>query len=299
MPFARLKQGWPCERGNAIMIVSIITPCLNGRDDLPLAVASLVDQAGVMVEHIVSDGGSLDGTREWLDTQPQIRWFSAPDRGLYDALNKGLARAVGDIFGYLNCDEQYLPGALFDVVSFFDEHPDVDLVYGDMLVVGRNGQLLAFRKSYPLRLPYVLASHLYVPSCAMFWRRRIADSGIQFDARWRAQGDTDFILRVMQSGFKTMHLPRYLAAFTLGKNNLGNRPLAQDEMLQARRQAPWWIRCIRWGWNGARLIEKALAGAYRQKFPMDYAIFIHERTGIRTSFSVHKGSFRWPKSGKD
>ncbi len=281
------------------MRVSIITPCLNARGDLPLAAASLTDQKGVVVEHIVADGGSSDGTLAWLESYPGIRWFSGSDRGMYDALNKGLAMAGGDILGYLNCDEQYLPGALSTVVSFFDEHPDVDLVYGNMLVVGRDGRLLAFRKSYPLRLPYVLASHLYVPSCALFWRRRIVDSGLQFDPSWRAQGDADFIVRVMQSGFRTMHLPRYLAAFTMGHDNLGNRPVARSEMVRARRAASRWIRWFRWGWNGARLVEKAVAGAYRERFPLDYAIFTHERAGARTSFSARAGTSRWPMPGTE
>jgi glycosyltransferase involved in cell wall biosynthesis len=276
------------------MRVSIITPCLNARGDLPLAAASLTDQKGVVVEHIVADGGSSDGTLEWLESYPGIRWFSGSDRGMYDALNKGLAMAGGDILGCLNCDEQYLPGALSKVISFFDDHPDVDIVYGNMLVIGRDGRLLAFRKSYPLRLPYVLASHLYVPSCAIFWRRKIWDAGFRFDPKWQAQGDADFVLNVLQAGFRAARIPAYLATFTLGDANLGGTMAAYREMLVSRNAAPWWVKRFRGIWTLARLGEKLLSGAYFQKFPLEYELFVGEGGGARARFVALSGTSRWP-----
>lgn len=276
------------------MMISIVTPCLNPGASLPLAVASVADQDGVVVEHIVADGGSADGTPEWLATRPGLRWFSRPDRGMYDALNKGLALARGDVLGYLNCDEQYLHGALAAVARMFESNPSLDLVYGDMLVVGVDGSLLAYRKSYSLRWPYVAASHLYVPTCALFWRRRVMDAGLSFDPRWRIQGDADFVLRALRAGFRAAHLPRYLAAFTLAGSNLGNTPAARSEMLAARREAPWWIRYGRLGWEAARWIEKLLRGAYVQRFPLIYEIFTADSLPKRACFSAQSGSFRWP-----
>jgi glycosyltransferase involved in cell wall biosynthesis len=273
---------------------SIVTPSFNSGNCLRLACASVADQAGVTFEHVVADGGSADGTRDWLESQSGLRWFSGPDLGMYDAINKGLALAQGDLFGYLNCDEQYLPSTLSMAAAMFDAHPEVDLLYGDMLVVRGDGALLAFRKSYPLRWPYIAASHLYVPSCALFWRRRVLDAGLAFDTRWRIQGDADFVLRTLRAGFHAVHLPHYLAAFTWADANLGNTSAARPEMLAARREAPWWIRSFRIWWDGARRVEKMLSGAHRQRFPMDYEIFTPESLPKRARFTAAQGTFRWP-----
>ena len=87
-------------------------------------VASVADQ-GVEAEHIVQDACSNDGTLEWLLTDPRVKAFSEKDAGMYDAVNRGLRRASGEILSYLNCDEQYLPGALpHAVAAYFERHPE-------------------------------------------------------------------------------------------------------------------------------------------------------------------------------
>src|SRR5947207_3288616 len=101
---------------------SIITPSFNPAPWLPLCIASVADQA-VDVEHIVQDAGSTDGTLEWLRNDGRVKAFVERDGGMYDALNRGLRRAQGDILAYLNCDEQYLPGCLQRVDAFFRDHP--------------------------------------------------------------------------------------------------------------------------------------------------------------------------------
>src|SRR5574339_629315 len=116
------------------MRFSVITPSFQNSTWLKLCVASVADQ-GVAVEHIVQDAGSTDGTLDWLQTDPRVRLFVERDSGMYDAINRGLQRASGDVLAYLNCDEQYLPGALQSVTEFFVSHPSVDVVFGDFVVV--------------------------------------------------------------------------------------------------------------------------------------------------------------------
>ena len=110
------------------MRVSVITPCYNGGAFLPRCCASVADQGEALAEHIVADGGSTDGTVEWLKRQRNLRWVSEKDRGMYDAINKGFRMAGGDIVAHLNCDEQYLPGTLAAVADVFARHPGVDIV---------------------------------------------------------------------------------------------------------------------------------------------------------------------------
>jgi len=97
---------------------SIITPSYRNSAWLKLCIASVADQQ-VEVEHIIQDAGSDDGTLDWLLQDKRVRAFVEKDQGMYDGINRGLRRAGGDILAYLNCDEQYLPGALRAVRDFF------------------------------------------------------------------------------------------------------------------------------------------------------------------------------------
>ena len=94
------------------MKFSIITPSFRNSSWLRLCVASIADQQGVELEHIVQDSCSDDGTQDWLPRDQRVQAFIEKDSGMYDAVNRGWRRARGDILAYLNCDEQYLPGAL-------------------------------------------------------------------------------------------------------------------------------------------------------------------------------------------
>ncbi len=91
------------------MKVSVVTPSYNMLDYLKRCHKSVADQRGVDVEHIVVDGLSTDGTKEFLESQASIHAIIERDQGMYDAVNKGLLTARGEIMSYLNCDEQYLP----------------------------------------------------------------------------------------------------------------------------------------------------------------------------------------------
>jgi len=97
-------------------------------------------------EHIVQDAGSDDGTLDWLPNDRRVKAFVEKDQGMYDAVNRGLRRATGDILAYLNCDEQYLPGALAAVNGFFNQHPGVDVLFGDVIMVDGEGRYLYHRK---------------------------------------------------------------------------------------------------------------------------------------------------------
>src|SRR3954468_9321875 len=94
----------------APMKFTIVTPSFRNSEWLKLCIPSVADQ-GVAHEHIVQDAGSDDGTLEWLPQDTRVAAFVEKDRGMYDAVNRGYRRGTGDIFAYLNCDEQYLPGA--------------------------------------------------------------------------------------------------------------------------------------------------------------------------------------------
>jgi len=273
--------------------ISVITPSYNMLPYLKRCAASVADQEGGKFEHIVIDGGSADGSREWLTEQHHIRGISEKDNGMYDAVNKGLKLAKGNILAYLNCDEQYLPGTLGYVKDYFEKNPDVDMIFGDLLLIRPDGTLAAYRKGYQPRWYYIITSHLYVLTCTMFFRRKIIEKGFFFDTGYRAAGDAEFVVRVLRSGFNAKHVKRYQAAFTMTGKNLGADEQARLERKQLLAKAPFYIRISRLHLNFLRLIEKFSSGAYFQKKPLQYAVYVEGMNKERKFFSVNKASFRW------
>ena len=133
------------------MRLSIITPSFRSSQWLRLCIASVADQDGAELEHIVQDSCSDDATREWLPKDSRVKAFIDKDQGMYDAVNRGFRRSTGQILAYLNCDEQYLPGALKAVHDYFAAHPGTDVLFADTVVVNTQGQYLCSRKSLKLK----------------------------------------------------------------------------------------------------------------------------------------------------
>lgn len=289
------------------MRISIITPSYNMLPYLKRCRASVADQQGVEVEHIVADGGSTDGTPAWLASvarpvEPQrpspmpgtsFRYFSGKDAGMYDALNKGFDTASGEVVAWLNCDEQYLEGTLALVRDAFAADPQLDMLFGGALLVRPDNSLLAARKPYPARYAYIATSHLYNLSCAMFFRRRLWEGGLCFDTRFRNLGDHDLVLRALKDGARTRTTARPLSAFTFTGGNLSWTEGAQREAVVLRNEAPAWARALRLPLNALRITEKLLHGAYHFG-PVDYALYEGEGNETRRTFHVDKPSTKWP-----
>jgi glycosyltransferase involved in cell wall biosynthesis len=181
----------------------------------------VADQQGVEVEHLVQDSCSGDGTQEWLPTDARVRAFIEKDCGMYDAINRGLRRATGDILAYLNCDEQYLPGALARVGKFFAENPGIDALFGDALLVNAHGQALSYRRIVRPSALHTRLDHLGTLSCAMFFRRSVLTSEEPFPTAYRVIGDALFVWSILQAGHRTAALGEPLSIFTFTGENLG------------------------------------------------------------------------------
>lgn len=201
------------------MKFSVATPVYNGMPSLPGTLGSLRGQAGHEVEHIIHDGGSNDGSLEYLSSQNGIDLSSGADRGMYDAINRCWSRATGNVFSWLNADEQYLPGTLNKVASIFDAHPDVDVVWGNTIMVTPEGEPLAARREIPLRLGYVKNGFLYALSCTMFFRSSLWSEGLlKIDDSFRNAGDGDLVLRLLTNRKRFYHIQDYLSLFGVGAN---------------------------------------------------------------------------------
>src|SRR5262245_25539695 len=114
------------------MRISIITPSFNQAQFIRRTIDSVLSQDGDFeLDYRVVDGGSTDGTIDILKSYgDRLAWTSESDRGQVDAINKGLARADGDIVSWLNSDDTLMPGALQRIVSAFEQHPETEWVHG-------------------------------------------------------------------------------------------------------------------------------------------------------------------------
>lgn len=273
---------------------SVVTPSLNMLSYLRRCCASVSDQEDATFEHIIVDGGSTDGTVAWLSQNDGVVGVVQRDDGMYDAINKGWSSAKGRVLSYLNCDEQYLPGTLRSVRAYLSQHSEVDIVFGDALLIKPDGSLIAYRKGYQPRWFYIQSAHLYVLTCAMFIRRRVIDDDLRFDPTFRVIGDQEFTVRVLRQGYRARHMSRYLAAFTMTGRNLSMEPRARQESIVLQQSAPRWIRRLKAPLNAARLFEKLLSGAYWQSMPLEYSVHVSDGPGSRTMFRAERASFHWP-----
>lgn len=244
------------------------------------------------LEHIVADGASRDGTVKWLEPQAGLTWFSEPDFGMYDALNKGFARATGDVLAWLNADEQYLPGALEKVRAAFERHPEADIIYGDSLVVDAEIRLICVRRGEPIREIYLLNDCLHVLTCGIFFRRRIWDAGFRFDPKLRCAGENDWFLRVLQSGAKAAYLPEYLAAFTVTGKNLGMTKQARAELANLRVNRPAWVKAAKPAITLFRRLEKIRNGAYRMPAELTYELYAGDEKE-RRKYTATDVTYHW------
>lgn len=284
------------------MKFSIITPSFNQLAYLKRCVASIADQQVDEIEHIVVDGGSTDGTVEWLARRVerqlpassyQLAFISEADSGMYDALNKGICRASGNIIAWLNCDEQYLPGALAAVAGFFSQRPKVDLLHGDVLVVDPAGRLQGFWKSMPLRRSYIETGYLYNLSCGLFFRKHIFSAGCRFDDSFRAAADQCLIVDLLRQGVVSAGMRTYVAAYTFMPGNLSEQRFAQVERETLLRQAANQNRLSRVILRIMRQGERLLRGCRMQAFPLEYALYADDMSE-RRRFTSARVSSRWP-----
>ena len=283
------------------MLFSIVTPSFRNSQWLKLCIASVADQQGVAIEHIVQDSCSDDGTQDWLPKDTRVKAFIEKDKGMYDAINRGLRQASGDIVSYLNCDEQYLPGALQTVQRYFEAHPNIDLVFSDVFVIDPLGKCLCYRKvQIPLK-HHTMVSHLSTFTCSTFFRRHLLEKhDMFFDPKYRDLGDVDWVLRAIEKKIPMGVLRHFTSAFAETGDNMNLRPNGRREAREIFDSAPLWARKLYRVIEAHHRVRRLLGGIYSQK-PFRYEIYTQQSPNVRVQFDVAKPTFRWkrnyPKTG--
>lgn len=244
--------------------LSIITPSYNQASFISQTIKSVSTQGlGDVVEHLVIDGGSTDGTLEILKAQgTSVTWISEPDRGQSDAVNKGIKMARGEIIGWLNSDDIYLPGALRAVVDYFDDHPDCMWLYGKCRIMDADGKEIWKPVTWykNLRMKKFSYNRLlienYISQPAVFFRKSlIAETGM-LDTRLKYTMDYDLWCRFGQK-YEAGVLPHYLAAFrrhSTSKSDTGFTQQFREGYSVALRYKPGKFRLFLHRMNNQKII---------------------------------------------
>ena len=201
------------------MKVSVITVCYNSIETLEDTIRSVISQTHTDVEHIIIDGGSTDGTKALVEKYAgNVAYFvSEPDKGLYDAMNKGLAAATGDVVGKLNSDDFFAHSEVIaNIVKCFEG--DVDAVYGDVAFFNSNDLNKVVRyycsKSFH---PSKLARGIMPAHPTLYVKRRYFDAVGGYDIQYKIAADFDMCVRLFSlPNFKYVYLPEVFVKMRLG-----------------------------------------------------------------------------------
>lgn len=198
------------------MKVSIITACFNGVRTIEQTMRSVLEQTYKNIEYIVIDGGSTDGTRRVIEKyRDRLACFvSEPDAGVFDAMNKGIQCATGEIIGLINSDDYYVPDAVERVVARFSE-TGADVVHGDFIFLSEDGKVL--QRSCPLDMPpeksKYMATHCHP---TVFVRAQLYRARGLFSEKYKIVGDFELLLRFEKAGASFAYLPGDIAYYRTG-----------------------------------------------------------------------------------
>lgn len=217
------------------MKVSIITAAFNSADTIRDTLHSVAQQTYQPVEHVIIDGLSRDNTLAIVGEFPHVaRVVSEKDKGIYDAMNKGLKLASGEVVGILNSDDFYnSPEVLSQVMSAFQD-PAVDVVYGDLQYVKQNDVYVVTRhwKSGRYKKKYFYYGWM-PPHPTFFVRRKIYDEVGLFNTDLRSAADYEMMLRILvRYNARASYVPSVLVKMRAGgmsNASLKNRLRANRE----------------------------------------------------------------------
>jgi len=279
-----------------------VTPSYNQAKYIEQTLRSVLEQDYPRIEYLVVDGLSTDNSVEIIKNYagrggvtpslPKINWWvSEKDSGQGEAINKGLARAKGEIIAWLNSDDYYLPGTLTAVVKVFEDHPDVVMVYGDMLAVDELGQTINTLRYKQLFLQDLLCFQI-IGQPSVFFRREVLEQTGGLDITFHFLLDHHLWIRIAQSG-KILHVPQIWSAARYHAE-AKNRAKAAEFGQEA-------FRILAWAKNQTGLAEavsgverRARASAHRvdARYLLDggrpasalmawlHALFIHPPTAL-------------------
>jgi glycosyltransferase involved in cell wall biosynthesis len=252
-------------------LVSIITPSFNHAHFLEATIQSVLSQDYPHIEYIIVDGGSRDGTVDTIRKyESKLAWWvSEKDKGQTDAINKGFARATGDILAWLNSDDTYEPGAVRAAVKYLQEHPEVGMVYGDCNFINESGHVIGKFGSAQTNYRLLRQGYVHIPQQTMFFRADLWKQIGPLDPSFYFAMDYDLWTRIAARS-QIQYVPQTWANFRL--HTAGKTIVADDrcwpEMIRVHYRdggsffsvivAKYYIRKLiapLWNWRRRRMLK--------------------------------------------
>ncbi len=197
-------------------LVSIVTPSFNQARFLEATIQSVLSQDYPHLEYLIVDGGSTDGSVEIIQKYADrlAWWVSEPDRGQTDAINKGFARARGEILAWLNSDDTYEPGAVSEAVAYLQAHPEVGMVYGDAHYIDEQGRVIGRFPAAQTDYHRLRRGYVHIPQQAAFFRASLWRKVGPLDPTFYFAMDYDLWVRLAREA-PLHYVPRVWANFRL------------------------------------------------------------------------------------
>jgi len=254
--------------------VSIVTCSYQQGRYLDATMRSVLEQRHADLEYIVIDGASTDNSLQVIERYAEQLhyWVSEPDQGQTDALVKGFSHSTGDIQGWLCSDDLLLPGALELISKYFNDHPEVDAVYGDSLWINNAGQYLWPKKESGFNRFTFLFDHNYISQPSMFWRRSLYEKVGGLDKNFNLAMDADLWERFSRHTH-IAHIPAYLSCMRYypEQKTRAMRPQGMIEDVKIRQRStgasPAIWPLLHYLARIQRILAKLINGGYRAKPP--------------------------------
>jgi glycosyltransferase involved in cell wall biosynthesis len=247
------QRTWEGSERRRSPLFTIVTPVFNGMPWLPEAIDSVLSQVETSVELIVLDGGSTDGSREWLagNVKDRAQMVFEPDRGQTDALIRGLTQARGVYLGWLNADDRLEPAALARVAAAFDDAPDASVVSGCCLEIDESGAITGLIPTPPSATLKGLLAHPHnLAQPATFFRTEAYGRVGGLDPDLDLAMDVDLWMRLALTGRVVLLRDQVLARFRIhsGAKSVTRATATVREDLKVRRRhgmprttRAWWV----------------------------------------------------------
>jgi glycosyltransferase len=225
------------------MTISIITATFNAEKTVETAIKSVLQQTYTDIEYIIVDGGSTDRTLSIIERYKNNihHLISEPDQGIYDALNKGISLATGQIIAFLHADDLYVNDGVIAAVAKAFAQNTCDAVYGDLEYVQfqNPNKVIRYWKSQVFK-PSLLKTGWMPPHPTLFVRKSIYDTIGHFNLHYKIAADYDFVLRLFSKKEYTFYyLPHVIIRMRLGgasNKSIKNIVLKSREDMQALKQ---------------------------------------------------------------
>ncbi len=205
------------------MKVSIVTVAFNSERTIANTLDSVASQLHLDIEHIIIDGYSTDRTLEIVRCRGThvSRVLSEPDNGIYDAMNKGLALATGDVVGFLNSDDAYADSTVISDVARSFSNSNVDYVYGDIQMLNEAGEVVRHWQTGAISVDGLRSTQ--IPHPALFVRRSLLDSlSPAFDPSYRISADLkQQLILINKLGARGVYIKRPLTLMSIGGASTG------------------------------------------------------------------------------